>query len=69
MPEPEACKEPREWVSLAETARILGRSVDVAKNAAISGAIRSRVLPGARPLYSRPDAERLAGAGSQATNH
>jgi hypothetical protein len=52
-----------DYVTLAEVSRILGRHVSAVKSIALAGAIRTRVHPGARILYSRPDAERLASAG------
>jgi hypothetical protein len=53
--------DPRpEWVTLAAASRAIGRHVNAVKSIALAGAIRTRIMPGARILYSRTDAERLA---------
>ena len=53
----------REWITLAEASRILGAHPNAIKSMTIAGGIRSLVRPGARILYSRSDAQRLASAG------
>jgi hypothetical protein len=51
-----------EWITLAEAARLLGRSGNPngVKSIALAGAIRTRAMPGARTLYRREDVEALA---------
>jgi hypothetical protein len=51
-----------EWVTLAEASRIVGKHPASVKSIALAGAIRPRVVPGARILYSRSDAEKIAGS-------
>ncbi len=50
----------REWISLAEAARILNRHPTSVQRAALAGAIRHHSVPGMRTRYSREDVERLA---------
>jgi len=52
--------ESREWISLAEACRLVGRSVSSVKSIAAAGGIRTDALPGCRLRYSRADAQRLA---------
>jgi hypothetical protein len=52
-----------EWITLAETSRVIRRHVNAVKSIALAGAIRVRAVPGARIQFSRLDAERLANAG------
>lgn len=49
-----------EWVTLAEVSRITGKHPASVKSIALAGGIRPKVVPGARILYSRSDAERIA---------
>jgi hypothetical protein len=49
-----------EWGSLATVCRLLGRGPNAVKSIAIAGAIRTRCLPGTRPVYSLADAATLA---------
>jgi hypothetical protein len=48
------------FVPLSVVQRVLKRSRDSIKSAALSGAIRTRVIPGSRILYSYNDARKLA---------
>ena len=50
----------RDWISLAEAARILDRHPTSIQRAALAGAIRHQSVPGMRTRYSREDIERLA---------
>jgi hypothetical protein len=52
----------RDWISLSEAARILGRSTNpsAVKSIALAGGIKTRSIPGLRTVYFRPDVERLA---------
>jgi hypothetical protein len=56
--------EPNPWITLAECSRIVHRHVNAVKSIALAGGIRTRVLPGARILYHRGDAEALAAGGA-----
>jgi hypothetical protein len=49
-----------EWITLAEASRITGKHPASVKSIALAGGIRPRVTPGARILYSKSDAERIA---------
>jgi hypothetical protein len=48
------------WVSLSQAAKILGRSTDIVKSVALTGAIKTRSLPGARTVFSLDDCRKLA---------
>ena len=63
LSEPRSDCASTDWVTLAECSRIVRRHVNACKSIALAGAIRTRAVPGARILYSRADAERLAAAG------
>jgi hypothetical protein len=49
-----------EYVPLSVVQRTLQRSRDAIKSIALTGAIRTQSIPGARTLYSAADARRLA---------
>jgi len=48
------------WGTLTQAARTLGRSTDIVKSATIAGAIKTRVIPGARITYNLDDCRKLA---------
>jgi hypothetical protein len=50
----------QEWIILAEVCRRTSLSVWHARNLAFLGRIKTRLLPGMRPLYSAADVARIA---------
>jgi hypothetical protein len=62
LPDPTIANQSRndDWVTLAEACRILGRNANAVKSIALNGSLRYKAIPGARVLYSRHDALRLA---------
>ncbi len=56
-----------QWITLAQVARITGRTESVCKSLAAAGTVRTFSMAGARTVYSRADAESVAQAHTKAS--